>query len=187
MHVDGGHRRTAEPLKPPRLTGGRARGRSLAAVPDEGVRPTSSRVREALFSIVGHDLSDLAVLDACAGSGLLGLEAWSRGARVTAVEQSSRAFRQLQANVRALGADVACLRGDVLGLADQLGGFDGVLLDPPYALDATPFVARLGALATDWLVLESEADREAPDVDGLAIDRRRTYGGTSLTLYRRQS
>ncbi|MEM6927646.1 MAG: RsmD family RNA methyltransferase [Myxococcota bacterium] len=186
MHLDGGRRGAVEPLKTPRLTGGRARGRALAAIPDEGVRPTSARVREALFSMIGHELAGLAVLDACAGSGLLGLEAWSRGARVTAVEQAGRAFRQLRANVAALEADVTLMRGDVLTFGERLGAFDGILLDPPYALDPLPFLATLAAQTTDWLVLESDGSRNPPEVPALAIDRRRTYGGTSLTIYRRQ-
>jgi len=173
-------------LKTPRLTGGVARGRSLAAVPPDGVRPTSARVREALFSMVGHELSGQRVLDACAGSGLLGLEAWSRGAEVVAVEQDGRTHRQLEANITAVGAAVRAVRGDVLRLAPELGRFDGIVIDPPYALDPAPFVSGLAALTTDWLVLESDRVQPSPEVDELAIDRRRTYGGTSLTIYRRR-
>jgi len=116
----------------------------------------------------------------------MGLEAWSRGASVDAVEQEGRTFRQLRANVAALGADVVCHRGDVLRLADRLGTFDGIVLDPPYALDAGPFLDVLGPLTTDWLVLESLADRPPPEPDAVAIDRRRTYGTTALTIYRRR-
>lgn len=173
-------------MKTPRITGGIARSRTLASVPDEGVRPTSSRVREALFSVVGHDLTQRRVLDAFAGSGLLGLEAWSRGAEVVAVERAAKTFRQLRDNVAALGASIDCRRGDVLRLAPELGTFDIALLDPPYALDPTPLVTTLAPLTTEWLVLESDEGTTAPEVPEWGVDRRRTYGGTSLSFYRRR-
>ncbi|MEN0062483.1 MAG: RsmD family RNA methyltransferase [Myxococcota bacterium] len=183
VHLD---RCRAEPLTAPRLTGGQARGRALASVPAAGVRPTSARVREALFSMVGQNLTETRILDAFAGSGLLALEAWSRGADVVAVEQNARAYREVSANIRSLGADIPCHRGDVLRVVDRLGTFDGMFLDPPYALDPTPFLEKLGSFTQDWIVLESTAERTAPEVEGLAIDRRRTYGSTSLTIYRRR-
>ena len=186
VHLDGRVVRRASALKTPRLTGGAARGRPLAEVPPAGVRPTSARVREALFSIVGQELGGSRILDACAGSGLLGLEAWSRGASVVAVEQNAKTYRRLRQNIEALGASVTPMRGDVVRLATGLGTFDGIVVDPPYALDPTPLVDALGPCTTDWLVLESDANRPPPEVDALAIDRRRTYGGTSLTLYRRR-
>lgn len=126
------------------------------------------------------------MLDAFAGSGLIALEAWSRGAEVVAVEQHAGTFRQLRANVEAFEANVTCHRGDVRRVAEGLGTFDGAFLDPPYALDPTPFIAALAPHVQDWLVLESTTDREAPEVGELAIDRRRSYGSTSLTIYRRR-
>lgn len=136
--------------------------------------------------MVGQNLTETRILDAFAGSGLLALEAWSRGADVVAVEQNARAYREVSANIRSLGADIPCHRGDVLRVVDRLGTFDGMFLDPPYALDPTPFLEKLGSFTQDWIVLESTAERTAPEVEGLAIDRRRTYGSTSLTIYRRR-
>ncbi|HHO52804.1 MAG TPA: 16S rRNA (guanine(966)-N(2))-methyltransferase RsmD [Deltaproteobacteria bacterium] len=170
----------------PRLTGGHARGRILAMAPPPGVRPTSARVREALFSMIGQDLSDQRVLDAFGGSGLLALEAWSRGAEVVVVERDRAALRALRANVAALSGVVTLCRGDVLQLVCGLGLFDGALLDPPYALDPQPILEAIAPSVSGWLALELDAARRTPDAPGLVLDRRRCYGGTDLCVYVRR-
>ncbi len=168
------------------LTGGSARGRRLAAPVPPDVRPTSARVREALFSVVGHDLSGVRVLDAFGGSGLLGLEAWSRGAIVTVVVRDRTALQAIRANAAALGAAIDIRAGDVRALAKTLPPFDGVLADPPYDVAAEHAGEILSQLALGWLVLESAATVDAPaPCAGLLLDRRRRYGGTMLTVYRR--
>ena len=87
-----------------KLTGGQARGRSLRGRLPDGVRPTSARVREAVFSMLGQDLDGLAFLDAFGGSGLMGLEAWSRGAQVVVYERQRATARWIQRQGEALGA-----------------------------------------------------------------------------------
>jgi 16S rRNA (guanine966-N2)-methyltransferase len=145
-------------------------------------------VREALFSLVGHDLTDVRVLDAFGGSGLIALEAWSRGAQVTVVEQDRGALAALRANVHAFGAEIDLLAGDVHHLSVSLGTFDGVYADPPYAADLSAVIATLAPLARSWLVLESAAEVAAPAPrDGLTVDRRRAYGIAALTVYRREA
>lgn len=172
-------------LTRPRITGGTARGRPLAEEVGPDVRPTAARVREALFSLVGHDLSGSRVLDAFGGTGLLGLEAWSRGAEVVIVERDRRTVEAIRANVAALAAKAEVVAGDVLALALPEASFDGVLVDPPYRLDPAPIVAALAALTRDWLVLEVETERPSPRIAALTEERRRSYAGTSLVLYRR--
>lgn len=168
----------------PRITGGRARGRALTGPVSPGVRPTSARVREALFSLVGHDLAGRSVLDAFGGTGLMGLEAWSRGADVVIVERDRRAARAIRENVGALGASVDVRQGDVLQLAPSLGPFDGVIADPPYAQPTRAVLDALAPLVRGWLVLETDATTPEEQVDGLILDRRRVYGGSALTVYR---
>ena len=148
-----------------------------------GVRPTSARVREALFSLVGQDLAGQRILDAYGGTGILGLEAWSRGAEVVIVERSRRAVAAVRGNATALGAPVEIRCADVLAAAPHLGSFDGVMVDPPYALDPEPILSALGPLVDGWLVLEGPADRNPPGVEGLVLDRRRCYGGSALWVY----
>jgi len=175
-----------------RVTGGVLRGRRLRVPRGTAVRPTSDRVRESLFARLG-DLDGARVLDLCAGSGALGIEALSRGAAaLVSVERSSVVARVLAENLEALGvADRArLLRADVVAalqrLARQAERFDLVLFDPPYAeIDATGRALR--ALATSGILAPRatvvvEASRRAPPpaVDGLvAVDERR-YGDTVL-------
>ncbi len=150
-----------------------------------GVRPTSSRVREALFSMVGQDLSQTRFLDAFGGSGLMGLEAWSRGAEVVVVEQRPKVAAELKARGQQVDASWQVVVGDVCKRMQQLGDFDGIFMDPPYALDPTPLVERLGPYAKAWLVLETQADTQVPASAGdLSLDAQRNYGSTSLSIYR---
>ena len=161
------------------------RGRPLPEPVPKGARPTSSRVREALFSIVGHDLVGLRILDAFGGSGLLGFEAASRGASVTVVERNGRSLSAIRRSAVALGLDMELLRGDVLRLSTTFDRFDGVLVDPPYDQDVTPILTALEPVVARWLVLESDESTEAPKgVGGLALERSRRYGGTALHFYR---
>lgn len=167
-----------------RLTGGHARGRTLTVKELPGLRPTSGRVREALFSVIGQDLAGERVLDAFGGSGLLGFEAWSRGADVTIVERSAPAVAALRAAAAGLSASVHVEAGDVLVRAAAFSPFDVVLADPPYAADVAPILAALAPRARRVLVLEAAATTAVPEVAGaLRRDRVRPFGGTALHVF----
>ena len=124
-----------------RITGGQIKGRKLAVPEGAGVRPTTDRAREALFNVLTNRfrkpggesvLAGARVLDAFAGTGALGIEAWSRGAAfVSFVEHSSAHFSVLQANVRSakLPAEAWDARRDRRGLDEP---FDLIIADPPY-------------------------------------------------------
>jgi 16S rRNA (guanine966-N2)-methyltransferase len=168
-----------------RITGGSARGRLLKEPVGQGVRPTSARVREALFSVIGQDLSGQSVLDAFGGAGLVGLEAWSRGALVTVVEKDRAALAALRARGQDLRATWEVVGGDVLELGPRWEGFDGVFCDPPYAMAPGPVIERLGPLARRWFVYEARAGVALPaSVGPLRLDRPRAYGDTTLWVYR---
>lgn len=176
-----------------RIVAGTAGGRRLV-VPPKGTRPTSERVREALFNAleVGFDLSDARILDLYAGSGALGFEALSRGAaEVTFVESDRRAVEVLRRNAAALGLPgVRVLPGTVESVvsAPAERAFEVVLADPPYAVDN----ARLGdvlaaVISGGWLALEGVLvlERAARDAEpawpaGLTVTRTRRYGDTAL-------
>jgi len=161
------------------------------------VRPTSDRVREALFDILGPFPEGARVLDVYAGSGALGLEALSRGAvAVTFMEAGRDVLRILRANVAALGVEAQCrvLEGDAVArLASRRGlegPFDLVLADPPYGLAAG--TALLDALTGGpWLapgarvVLERDRDDErgATLDPRLALERTARYGRTCLDFH----
>jgi 16S rRNA (guanine(966)-N(2))-methyltransferase RsmD len=179
-----------------RIIAGELGGRVLVAPAGRATRPTSERVREALFSILG-DVAGLAVLDLFAGSGALGLEALSRGAaRAVLVEQARPALKALQANVRALGlADrarvVAAPAERALSrLAGEGERFGLAFLDPPYAGDdgarALAALVAQGVLASGaWIVLE-RATRGAPLAAPPGYERafERAYGDTTIGFYR---
>lgn len=167
-----------------RITGGQARGRVVRQPVLEGVRPTSSRVREALFSMVGQDLTGLRVLDAFGGSGLLALEAWSRGADVVVVERRPQVAKAIRETAAGLGARLDVRVGDVMVVAPALGTFDGMLCDPPYAQDAAEVLTRLAPQVSGWLVYESDAGASLPELaPPLTLDRVRRFGGTALWVY----
>ena len=131
-----------------RIIGGSWRSRLIAFPARIDLRPTPDRVRETLFNWLGQDLAGRTCLDLFAGSGALGLEAASRGARrVVMVERDPGAFQALQANVAALNAvGVELKRADALEfLRDDDGTYDVVFLDPPFRADYLPQV--LAALA----------------------------------------
>jgi 16S rRNA (guanine(966)-N(2))-methyltransferase RsmD len=176
-----------------RVTGGSLRGRKLR-VAREGVRPTSDRVREALFARI--DPEGASVLDLYAGSGALGIEALSRGAdRAVFVERSARCASVLRGNLEALGVADRCevLVAEALRALARLGErgrrFDLVLLDPPYASEEVGPV--LAALAGSELlpegaivVVESSRRRPPPAVEGLEVLDERRYGDTLITRLR---
>lgn len=151
----------------------------------DGVRPTVERVREAMFSVLGQDLSDIRFLDACAGSGAVSLEAWSRGARVVACEVDRRALVALRAGVAALSADVQIEAGDVRQRLGGLGRFDVAWVDPPWGTDVAAVARAVADVVDDVLIVEWEAGRGLPDALGpLALRRRRGYGRTEVWEYR---
>lgn len=188
-----------------RIISGRLRGLSIA-VPPSGTRPTTDRVREAIFSAIVSrvDLDGAAVLDLFAGSGALGLEAVSRGADTAwFVEENPRAAAILKKNTAGLSslssstpvtATVrrAALPGAVGGPCPVAGGFHVVLADPPYEISGAldePILQALrdgGWLAEDSLVVWERSKRD-PAVrwpDGYEVEFVRTYGETAVEMAR---
>ena len=169
-----------------RVTGGSLRGRVVRVPIADGIRPTTERVREALFSIVGQDLHGIRFLDAFGGSGAIALEASSRGADVVVVEKDSAATRDLRARLDALGVtNVGMYPGNVLTNASKLGTFDVVFADPPWTAPVQPILDALAPLATTLFILEAEDATVVPERAGPhALDRSRNYGRTTLHIYR---
>jgi len=176
-----------------RVVAGRLRGRRFSAPAGAATRPTSDRVREALFSVLGP-LDDLRVLDLFAGSGALGLEALSRGAaEVTFVDSAQPAVKVLQANLAALGLDAEVRRQDARTFLKNARAehrqYDLVFLDPPYRL-----AARLGAELSPLLAavlaprarVVGESDRRAPIALALPVTDERRYGDTLITIHEPQ-
>lgn len=168
-----------------RITGGSLRGRVLPGSVPKGVRPTSSRVREAMFSMIGQDLAGVSVLDGCGGSGLLSFEAVSRGASVTTVERNRSVARELAARAEALGVPLDLRVGDCRN-ALLTGEWDVIILDPPYTHDPVEWLSLAASSVKDLLVIEHASGADMPESAGpLRLDRTRKYGDSVLTVYRR--
>ena len=175
-----------------RIVAGSAKGRTLA-VPKSGTRPTSERVREALFSRLDHMnvLEGATVLDLFAGTGALGLEALSRGAaRATLVEKASAAARVASANVRATGLPARVVTADVRAYLGARSGEaltgenDLVFIDPPYDIPEGDMTTVLSALAP-WvgpdslIVVERSTRAPAPTWPPfLVLEDTRAWGET---------
>jgi 16S rRNA (guanine966-N2)-methyltransferase len=185
-----------------RIVGGRFRGQALAAPGGDGrsIRPTSDRTRESLFNILEHRyhgaLDDARVIDLFAGTGALGFEAMSRGARACLfVEEAAEARGLIRRNQESLGltGSTRIFRRDAtnLGVVGTAEPYTLAFLDPPYgkglasralaALDAGGWLAP-GAL----VVVEEAATAEVAVPPAFTVDDERTYGDTRLLFLRRQ-
>src|SRR5829696_1542339 len=154
-----------------RIVAGAYRGRQLKSPTWDGLRPTSDRLRETLFNILGPSVRGARVLDGYAGTGAIGIEAISRGAAaVTFVEQDPRAVTLITANLALLGGGGAAkpviIRAGLADAITRLGGqvFDLIILDPPYAHDAAAAALdAAGSLAAaETRVVVEHAARHAP-------------------------
>jgi 16S rRNA (guanine966-N2)-methyltransferase len=183
-----------------RITAGILGGRTFE-VPKNEVRPTQDKVRQALFSALGNYVIGARVLELFAGSGSLGLEAWSRGAQsVCWVELDGKAYTTLKKNVERLCTEpdrvTQCVRSDVFRFLEGTGARDGlydlVLADPPYDRDASKawlektlhgLAARPILKSGGWLVFEQSADESPAERPRWRLVRDRCYGKSRLLFY----
>ena len=172
-----------------RVVAGEYRGRRLEAPAGTATRPTSDRVREAVFNILG-DVSGAVVLDLFAGSGALGIEALSRGAAAaTFVDRDERALAAVRANLEAFGAVARVVRSDAIAfLKRQDGaGYDLIFVDPPY--DSAPELGRglselLPEVVAEDAVIVTESDKRSPLQLALPLADERAYGHTRIAIHR---
>lgn len=180
-----------------RIVAGSARGRVLKAPKDAArIRPTADRVRETVFNVLGQHLDGLSVLDLFAGTGALGLEALSRGARSAVLVDSGReALGLCRENAAALGMSALAevLAQSVESAVPSLGKagrkFDLVFIDPPYALkvgaSTAQAVAEAGLLETGGRVIVEHSKHEVlPERLG-SLERRdvREFGETRVSIF----
>ena len=183
-----------------RIVGGRLRGRALVALSDLAIRPTSDRVREAVFNILAHgaaavEMEGARVIDLFAGTGALALEAVSRGAAYALlVEDSAEARGLIRENIEALGL-TGCTRifrrdATDLGPAGNIAPFGLAFLDPPYGKGLAD-KALLALINGGWLrpgagvVVEENEGVEVAVPAVLTILDRRIYGDTQIMFLRR--
>ena len=179
-----------------RIVAGEFGGRTLKSPTWEGLRPTSDRLRETLFNILGPSVRGARVLDGYAGTGAIGIEALSRGAaEVTFVERDARAVHLIETNLAALLSSRArkpvIIRAAFADAVTRLDGevFDLIILDPPYthgaAADALEAAGRLAS--PDTRVVVEHAKRHAAPAEhaGLRLTRTVTAGDSALSFYDR--
>jgi len=182
----------------PRVVAGKCGGIPLIAPTGENTRPTTDKVKEALFSILQIRLRDADFLDLFAGSGQMGIEAVSRGAkRAVLVDENNVSGKAISANIEKtkLQQQISLIKRDVFRSLDDLGErndtFDIIFMDPPYASAITFYNKAARAICTYhllkpgglFIVEHSASDLPAENVINLTLYRRCKYGSTMLTFY----
>jgi 16S rRNA (guanine966-N2)-methyltransferase len=180
-----------------RVIGGNARGRRLKVPKGQAVRPTSDRVKEALFNILPHDLSGIKLLDLFAGTGNVSIEAISRGAaEAILIDSSAESGKVIRENLRRVRfTDRASIRivpvsQALRSLARRGESFDMIFLDPPYQRNCVKAcletIARENLLrASGTLVVEHSArEQPKPEYGSLILKDQRNYGDTWLSFFK---
>jgi 16S rRNA (guanine(966)-N(2))-methyltransferase RsmD len=175
-----------------RITGGKGRGRRLTVPAGDRVRPTSDKVKQALFNILGERVQGARFLDLFAGAGGIGLEALSRDAgRVVFVDSSRESLSAIRRNIEALDcADRALVIASKAEsfLKKPSGPYDIIFLDPPYKMDLAPLLAQIAGAGTlkpqGVVVAEHFKKQRSPERAGeLELYREAVYGDTVLAFY----
>jgi 16S rRNA (guanine966-N2)-methyltransferase len=180
-----------------RIISGRLKGKKLRTLPGSKTRPTSDRLRETLFNILGSRIKNACILDLYAGSGALGIEALSREARFSMfIDNDGQAMAVIKGNLRACSLDEKSktilwdIRKNLNCMMAIPEMFDMVFMDPPYLkgmiFDTLRNLEETGKLAAGASLVVEHASKEPVRVDSpnFTITDRRTYGKTSLTFLR---
>lgn len=177
-----------------RIISGRFGKRKIKAPEGSLTRPMGERVRGALFNMIGTDLPDAHVLDAFAGTGSLGIEALSRGAKSCVfIEKNRKPYAILKENLELLGLDDE-VKATKVGLATWIAShkgerFDIIFVDPPYNNLQLSTVKQLFSLLkpNGLMVLSTPGRCEVPTDNQIVVVDNRSYGTAALTFYRRKS
>ncbi|MHB0975896.1 MAG: 16S rRNA (guanine(966)-N(2))-methyltransferase RsmD [Candidatus Aquicultorales bacterium] len=182
-----------------RIIAGSAKGRKLKTPKTSAIRPTSDRVREALFNIIGAAVVDARVLDLFAGTGALGIEALSRGAREAVfVDEDRSAVKLIADNLELAGfaGRATVVRERVESFLERQGGltspFNLIFLDPPYRMSVTALSNICGKAASGFLeagglmIFEHDAKTADPEVTGVILISSKRYGDTAVAIYRKE-
>ena len=166
-----------------RITGGKLRNRNISMHSPKGIRPTASRVREALFSMIGQDLTGIRFLDAFGGSGIVGVEAFSRGAEVMICENRRGAFLAIKNLLIQESWSIKLTLGSAERALKQK--WDVVFMDPPYEYDPLPWLKMIEPDFTGQLIFEHSSKKTIPNHVGVLIrTKTKAYGECSLTFFR---
>ena len=179
-----------------RVISGLFKGRKLEPIKIRGIRPTSDRVKEALFSILSNDIEGSIFLDLFAGSGSIGIEAYSRGAsKVIFVDSNVESFKVLQQNLNKLSLkeDIELHNADYKMAIKKLGlrgeKFDIIFIDPPYgenlSIDAINEINKNDIIDENGLIVVEHSVKEPmpKSINIYELHKRKVYGNTQLSFY----
>lgn len=177
------------------LTGGLFKGRIISAPKGEGVevRPTLSKVRESVFNVLfSHfgDFSELSFLDMFAGSGIMALEAYSRGfGKVSAVEKTPKTFsavKKTYASFENAGSKINLMKGDSIKVLSNLEEFDVIYIDPPWDFDYAPIIFSALEKITQNGIIIVEYDKKCSNLSSTpAPFKEKIYGRTGINFYKK--
>ena len=177
-----------------RVITGTARGRRLKTPEGMDIRPTTDNVKESVFNIIQFDIEGRRVLDLFAGTGQLGIECLSRGAReVVFIDQNREAVKSIRENLKACGFSAPVLQQDALGYLSACAPFDLIFVDPPYDAGLyAPVLERINSvdLLSDGGIIICESRRETamPELTAPYLLRREyRYGKVKLSVYTKES
>lgn len=171
-----------------RVISGIHRGRKLLTPDNYDIRPTADKVKESLFNILGQRISG-SFLDLFGGGGGVGIEAISRGAKLTINDSSRKSVELIKKNLSIVKEDAVVLNLDCIKAIRSLNSpFDYIFLDPPYALDIVPIIEELlhsSLLKKESVIIyEHSSENNPPELDALEVFDKRKYGAASLCFYR---
>ncbi len=173
-----------------RVITGSARGRRLKTPENYDIRPTTDNVKEALFNILQFDLEGRRVLDLFAGTGQLGIECLSRGAKEAVfVDESREAVKIIRENLKTCGFSAPVMQQNSLGFLEHCGKFDIIFIDPPYDADLYGKVLNLinsvDILSEGGIIIcEARKEKELPDMTApYSKLKERCYGKVKLCIY----
>jgi len=178
-----------------RVITGTARGKRLETLDGDAVRPTSDRVKEAIFSIIQFDIEGRRILDLFAGSGQLGIEALSRGAEsATFIDAATESLDVVRRNLKSTGLEkqAVVFKSDYSSfLLNCKSNYDIAFLDPPYlAGKLTDALQKTASVMSDYgiIICEHPVTLDMPsEAGGFSIKKQYRYGKTMISLYNKQS
>lgn len=171
-----------------RIIGGSLKGRTLYGFKGEEIRPTSDNARESLFNILG-DIEDAEFLDLCSGTGAIGIEAFSRGAKVTFNDAAAESVALTRANLERMGADAAVSRADACSfISSARKKYDIIFFDPPYnsAIIASVLNVAGAALNDNGIFILENEKPWAGIAQGLVLTDVRRYGRAVFSFFKKQ-
>lgn len=173
-----------------RVITGKARGKKLKEPSNYDIRPTTDMVKEAIFNIIQFDIEGRSVLDLFAGTGQLGIECLSRGAKdVTFVDQSKESIAIVKQNLKTCGLEGRVVQDDSIAFLRRGAKFDVIIIDPPYASDlinkALSVINSVDILSEGGIIVcESSREKELPAMQSpYFMKKSYNYGKVKITTY----